>query len=171
MGEGSDRMVDQTSEVLQLIFHAIVLICKRQGENISSNGILKPFAMKVNPGDEGTFWRTSIVMSDVDREKLPSNISQSGVTRLCSIAAVLKDQGVDMKLKNRRWYNRGEKYLRANFDIKVILGAADLKFQLVTKNERVFSEKHDPIEVKWEPPREVNDRDKIYQEDLYRDEP
>ena len=57
-----------------------------------------------------------------------------------------------MKLKNRHWYQRGEKYLRAIFDIKVILGAADLKFQLQSKTKDVLSKDHDEIQVKWELP-------------------
>lgn len=60
-----------------------------------------------------------------------------------------------MKLKNRHWYNRGEKYLRAKFNIKVILGAADLKFQLQTKNRVILSNEHDTIDVKWETPKQV----------------
>ena len=59
-----------------------------------------------------------------------------------------------MKLKNRHWYQRGEKYLRAKFDIKVILGAADLKFQLQSKTKDVLSKDHDEIQVKWELPRQ-----------------
>lgn len=60
-----------------------------------------------------------------------------------------------MKLKNRHWYNRGDKYLRAKFNIKVILGAADLKFQLQTKNSVILNNAHDAIEVKWETPKQA----------------
>ena len=59
-----------------------------------------------------------------------------------------------MKLKNRHWYNRGEKFWRFKFDIKVVIGAADLKFQLLTKDKRVINEDHDSIEVTWQPATE-----------------
>ena len=49
-----------------------------------------------------------------------------------------------------QWYNRGEEYVRAKFNIKVILGAADIKFQLESKDHKVLSNDHDPIVVKWE---------------------
>ena len=93
-------------------------------------------------------------MSSAPTEQLPSNINQTGAERLCDVAAVLKDKGVDMKLKNRHWYNRGEKYFRLRFDVKVVLGAADLKFVLQTKDQRTISDGHDAIQVVWEAPRE-----------------
>ena len=120
---------------------------------MSSQGILKPFVMKIKPGHEGNMWRTHIVMSTVESKSLPSNLSHEGVTQLCDVTSILKDQGVEMKLKNRHWYNRKEKYLRAKFDVKVILGAADLKFQLLTKDRKVISRDHDAIQVRWEPPK------------------
>ena len=110
--------------------------------------------MKIEPGKENGVWQTHVVMSQVPREQLPSSLSQDGASRLCDIESVLKDRGVDMKLKNRHWYNRKRSYLRAKFDVKVILGAADLKFQLQTKDNTVISKDHDPIQVRWELPKD-----------------
>ena len=110
--------------------------------------------MKIDPGKENGVWQTHVVMSQVPREQLPSNLSQDGAKRLCDIESVLKDRGVDMKLKNRHWYNRKKSYLRAKFDVKVILGAADLKFQLQTKDNTVISKDHDEIHVRWELPKD-----------------
>lgn len=84
------------------------------------------------------------------RGQLPHSLTQDGAKRLCDVESTLNDKGLEMKLKNRHWYNRGEKYLRVRFDVKVILGAADLKFALQTKDKKVLSNDHDPIEVKWE---------------------
>ncbi|KAL8740298.1 MAG: hypothetical protein Q9190_006981 [Brigantiaea leucoxantha] len=126
----------------------------KQGQNVSSNGVLRPFTIKIKPGQEDDLWQTHVVMSSAPTEQLPSNINQTGAERLCDVAAVLKDKGVDMKLKNRHWYNRGEKYFRLRFDVKVVLGAADLKFVLQTKDQRTISDGHDAIQVVWEAPRE-----------------
>lgn len=52
-------------------------------------------------------------------ERLPTNLEQDGANILCSVESVLKDKGLDMKVKNRHWYNLGEKYVRARFDVKV----------------------------------------------------
>ena len=67
----------------------------------------------------------------------------------------LEDERIDMKLKNRHWYNRKEKYLYLKFDVKVILGAADLRFQLLSKDNVLLSNDHDAIHGKWETPSEA----------------
>ena len=105
-------------------------------------------------------WRTFIVMSAVNRENLPTSLGQGGATRLCTITSILRDQGVDMKVKNKHWYSRGQRYLSANFGLKVVVGAADIKFQLVTKDGRVFSNEHKEIEIKWENPTWDHGEDK-----------
>ena len=57
-----------------------------------------------------------------------------------------------MKLKNRHWYNfNKKKYYRFKFDVKVVLGSADLKFIMLSKDRKVLSQNHDSIEVTWEP--------------------
>ena len=118
-----------------------------QGETISSDGISKPYFLKITPGNESKLCKTQIVMSAVPREQLPHSMRHDGAKLLCNVESVLK--GLDMKLKNRHWYSRGEKYLRAIFDIKVILGAADLKFQLQSKGGEILSRNHEAIQVKW----------------------
>lgn len=55
-----------------------------------------------------------------------------------------------MKLKNRHWYNRGEKYWVFRFDIKAVIGAADLKFILLTKENKIVSDEHTAIEIFWQ---------------------
>lgn len=53
------------------------------------------------------------------------------------------------KCSNR--YNFAPQYQRAEFDVKVILGAADLKLQIWGKTGQM-SRDHDEIEVQWNPP-------------------
>lgn len=123
---------------------------------MSTEGVLKPYVMKMDPGKEGRLWQTHVVISTVPREQLPRSLNQDGAKRLCDVEAVLKDTGVEMKRKNRHWYSRGNQYLRARFNIKVIVGAADIKFQLQTKDQKVFSNDHDTIEVRWEASKRTN---------------
>ena len=47
-------------------------------------------------------------------------------------------------------YNFSPQYHRAEFDVKVIIGAADLKFQLWGRNGQM-SKDHEDIEVMWNP--------------------
>ena len=55
-----------------------------------------------------------------------------------------------MKLKNRHWYNRGRKYWRFRFNVKAVIGAADLKFVLMTKDDQEISSDHNAIEIIWQ---------------------
>lgn len=107
-------------------------------------------------------------MSTEPRERLPTSLDQDGAKIICGVESVLKDKGVDMKLKNRHWYQSGEKYLRVRFNIRVILGAADLKFQLQSKNNVVLNNEHDAIQVRWDPPqrrpKEEEDDTAMYKE-------
>lgn len=95
-------------------------------------------------------------MSQFPSNKLPASLDQDGVIRLCDVLSVLQERSLQAKMKNRHWYSRGEKYLRYKFDIKVILGPADIKFQLQTKDEKVFSSDHDTIQVKWERAKQIS---------------
>ena len=56
---------------------------------------------------------------------------------------------VDMKVKNRHFWQCGPKYLRSKFDVQVVLGPADIKFQLQTKDQQAFSKQHENIQVTW----------------------
>ena len=120
-----------------------------------SNGISKTYWLKVKPGHEDRTWKTHTVMSTVSREQLPTSLDQDGVQLLCSVECLLKDRGVDMKLKNRHWYNRGERYIRVRFNVKVVLGSADLKFRLESRGKQLLSKDHEAIHVKWDPAREA----------------
>ena len=57
-----------------------------------------------------------------------------------------------MERKNRHWYDIGPEYKKAEFLVKVIIGAADLKFQIWTKDNRLCSADHEDIQVRWDPP-------------------
>lgn len=133
---------------------------------MASDGISKPYRMKLRPGDEHNAWKSHVVISTNPRERLPRSMKQDGAKRLCEFESVL--DGVDLKLKNRHWYNFGEKYLRAQFDVKVVLGAADLKFQLWSKGGRVCSKDHETIEVKWDPPVESPSKEAGNEAAMYR---
>ena len=43
----------------------------KQGQSISSDGVMKPFMMKIKPGEEDKKWRNQVIMSSNPREKLP----------------------------------------------------------------------------------------------------
>lgn len=94
-----------------------------------------------------------VVSSALPVSQLPTSMRMEGVKPVCGVESVLNER--DMKLKNRHWYQFRPKYYRAQFDVRVIVGAADLKFQLVGL-DGIVSKDHEEIQVEWTvPTREV----------------
>ena len=48
---------------------------------------------------------------------------------------------------------------RFRFDIRVILGAADLKFQIRSRDDVVLNTDYDAIQVRWDPPKQTPKED------------
>ncbi|RDW64439.1 Hsp70 family protein [Aspergillus mulundensis] len=127
-----------------------------QGDAIPHTGISKDFQLKIKPGEEHLPWKVHIVMSTAPRYRLPKSmasgtgtVSGECVQHVCSLDIITDD--VDRKLKNRRWYNMRPRYWRAVFDVRVVVGAADLTFQLWSREKRIRSQGHEPIKVQWMP--------------------
>lgn len=109
------------------------------------DGVKQHYSLKVPEGQEGESWRTQIVLSTLPADRLPTSLTKPGANRLCRVESRLPQ---NMKLKNRHWYNTGPRYRRAEFDVQVIIGAADLKFQTLDRHG-VLSQSHDSIAVEW----------------------
>lgn len=113
----------------------------------------------MDPGREDGPWKVQIVMSTLAPDKLPRNMSQRGVHLVCSLD--IATHSVDKKLKNRHWYNMKPTFWRTTFDVRVVVGPADLSFQLWSKDRRIRSNKHEPIAVKWMPAREFEEKNVV----------
>lgn len=119
-----------------------------QGQKVSvQQGVKQHYSLKVQPGRENLLWNTQVVMSTLPPDLLPTSLNKSGVQRVCKVESSLPQ---DMKLKNRHWYNAGPQYLRAEFDMQVLIGPADLKFQTLSK-DGIISRDHAAINVEWSP--------------------
>jgi hypothetical protein len=59
-------------------------------------------------------------------------LKRDGARAVCAVESVLKSQ--DLKLKNRHWYNTKPRYYRAEFNVRVLILAASLKFEIVGKD-------------------------------------
>lgn len=123
------------------------MLTANQGEKVSvKDGIRHHYHMKLNPGSEGMPWRTQIVRSSLPPKDLPPSMHRDGWRAVCQVEAGLNTR--DMKLKNRHWYNCKPKYWLADFDVKVIVGSADLRFEMSGK-DGVISKTHEQIAVQW----------------------
>ncbi|MCJ1406143.1 hypothetical protein MMC19_000208 [Ptychographa xylographoides] len=123
----------------------------RQGDPIKGNSVRKPYHMCFSPTTQAKHWKAQIVMSDLPYEQLPTSLKWGGADQICSVEAELVER--EMKVKNRHWYQFGPRYLRADFAINVVIGVADLKFQLLDKEGLKRGENENPVEVEWGPPR------------------
>jgi hypothetical protein len=100
------------------------------------------------------------------RPPLPSinttNIQRIACQTLCEITSDFSSLPLtNFKLKNRHWWNTGQKYHRINYVIKVALGPADIRFELWHNGQKLS--KDSPINVEWhaaqappEPPMDGN---------------
>lgn len=93
-------------------------------------------------------------MSSNPPHQLPRSLAGKGVQHVCSLD--INTDNVDRKMKNRRWFNMRPRYWRATFDVRVVVGAADLTFQLWSKDQRIRSSGHEPIRVQWMPAEDTN---------------
>ena len=150
-----DWFVKQVSSLVGVFWWCYLLIYGiAQGELVPSDGISKPYWLKIKPGEETNPWKTHIVTSSAPGDQLPTSMAEDGVNVVCGVESNLRNKIVDMKLKNGHWYSVGQPYVRVKFCVRVILGAADLKFQLQSNDHKVLSHDHDAIQVTWEAPEQ-----------------
>jgi hypothetical protein len=102
-----------------------------RGEPIDVNApIIHKFSRKLTPGDPRRAFPTSVVVSHIDRQHLPFQLNADAET-LCEIKSDLS--GADekrFKKKNRHWWQFKEPYYRVDYQIRVVIGPADVRFEL-----------------------------------------
>lgn len=103
----------------------------RKGEPVNvKETISHKFSRRLTPGDPRRAFPESIVQSDLDSQFLPFRMGP-GVRVLCEVKSDLST--VDekkFKMKNRHWWQFKQKYMRVDYMVKVVVGPADLSFQL-----------------------------------------
>jgi len=76
-------------------------------------------------------------------------LKQAGALKLCTVQSNLAEVGQgEFKVKNKRCW-QGKKYYLATFTVRVIIGPADLRFELWFKGVR-YNRSHEPIAVEWD---------------------
>jgi hypothetical protein len=88
------------------------------------------FHRKILPGDPSRAFPTNVVVSHLDKHLLPFQINKDAQI-LCEVKSDLS--GVDQskfKLKNRHWWNVRKPYYRVDYQIRVVIGSADIRFEL-----------------------------------------
>ncbi|KAE9379840.1 hypothetical protein N431DRAFT_552160 [Stipitochalara longipes BDJ] len=138
----------------------------KQGEPVSTDyPIVKKFSRKCAPATQfnpnpARVFKTDIITCNLEKDKLPL-VMNSSCSKICDISSDLSSVPLSMfKLKNRHWWNTRAKYHRIEYVIKVVLGPADLRFELWHDGKKLSND--NPIRVEWfsaEPPPEITPRD------------
>ncbi|KAF1831720.1 hypothetical protein BDW02DRAFT_504623 [Decorospora gaudefroyi] len=133
----------------------------KKGEPVSNeHPIVKTFSRKCSPAtnirpNPPRVFPTDVVCSDVDMSMLPV-VMNSACHRICNIQSNFSSLPLaNFKLKNRHWWNLGEKYHRVDYTVKVNLGPADISFELWHQGFKLS--KDEAITVEWvaSPPPDV----------------
>lgn len=135
-----------------------------QGDKVTDNGVSKRVTAKLQQRQLQRPWKAQFVFSTAPPDQLPQSVARENVKNLCVVEASL--QNVSKTLRNQHWWNLGRRYELALFDVKLVPGSADLKFQLLNNNQ-VINTEEDSVEVTWEaatkrPVPNINDLDSMY---------
>ncbi|KAI2609195.1 hypothetical protein GGR54DRAFT_651909 [Hypoxylon sp. NC1633] len=125
----------------------------KKGDSISTIvPIINPYTKIVDPKDTTPSWDCIIMISHLNREFLPRNMSQEGAKQLCMVRSNLT--GIShgemvKKRKSRRLLLQGKKFYLCIFEFRIIVAPAELRFELWFAGQK-FSGNHEPIKITWD---------------------
>lgn len=61
----------------------------------------------------------------------------------------MKDSELELKKRSRGFLSRSQKWLNCSYEVRAMVGPADLSFELWFNGQR-FSKNHTPIKVTWD---------------------
>ncbi|KAI9662318.1 MAG: hypothetical protein M1821_008485 [Bathelium mastoideum] len=125
----------------------------KKGEPVSIDSPIKhEFMRKVDLADSIRAFPTEVVVSYDEKDQLPHFAGpDTGVQRLCDIESDLSSADEDeFKKKNRHLWQFGHAYYQVKYQIKVLIGPADLRFELWFNGKKLSKDK--PIKVEWASP-------------------
>ncbi|KAF2448452.1 actin-like ATPase domain-containing protein [Karstenula rhodostoma CBS 690.94] len=131
------------------IMQAIAWFVKK-GEPVSvDTPIVHNFIKKVTPGDPRRAFPTSVIECKLDAPYLPDQMSPDTHV-LCEISSDLSS--ADEKKfteKNKRFWSLGKHYFKVEYQVRVLIGPADIRFELWFDNRKLSRDQS--ITVDWAP--------------------
>ncbi|KAJ5678491.1 Hsp70 family chaperone [Penicillium maclennaniae] len=125
----------------------------RKGDVIDpSKPISHSFNYKIDPGDAVRKFDGFFVISHLEKDNLPRSVAHPGFIPLCTVKSDLtgiRNNEMERQKLSQGLFSRSKKYYNLNFDVKVTVGPADLRFELWFLGKK-FSRSHDPIQVAWD---------------------
>lgn len=124
----------------------------RQGVLVPSTGMSKTYEWALAEGDDEDqekTWTCHIVCCEYPRAHLPTNISHKHVKSVCKLEVDLEK--LSYQIRRRSLLKRETAYRIVKFDLLILIGAADLRFQVHPRGESdtLASREHEEIDVVW----------------------
>lgn len=93
---------------------------------------MQNFTRKITPGDPRRAFGDKVITSQLEQDFLPLQYGNgAGADMLCKITCDLSTADEKkFKMKNRHWWQSGARYMRVQYEIRVVMGAADITFEL-----------------------------------------
>ena len=127
---------------------------------IPSRGLKKEYDIVLHSEDEGMPQTFRVVRCDNPRRNLPKNISHTAIKPVCEIKIDVSKLAIERtkrrfsisRSKDKQWAETRE----ARFDLWILIGAADLRFEVKPRGEEdsLISLEHDQIDIAWANPQE-----------------
>ncbi|KAL8810328.1 MAG: hypothetical protein Q9200_002665 [Gallowayella weberi] len=109
------------------------------------------FHRKMPPGDPRRVFPTSIVESNANEQFLPHHMGAGDAHILCEIESDLSSADESkFKEKNKHFWSLGKHYFKIDYEIKVLIGPADVRFELWFSGQKLSKDR--PIKVEWQEP-------------------
>ncbi|KAK8144135.1 hypothetical protein G3M48_006267 [Beauveria asiatica] len=125
----------------------------RKGDLVDPNKpLVNKFEFHLAERDTTRSWTAEVVISQNEPSFLPTSLKQAGVTKLCSVRSNLEGvQQHQLVLKQKRGtcFSKGHKFYICEFEVRVIVAPADLRFELWFGGYK-FSGNHEPVGVVWD---------------------
>jgi hypothetical protein len=121
----------------------------QQGEllNVNSSKAFKGLRRFPKDSDRSKCqWKSHVVWSDLDIDRRPNSTSQPGCKDLCFLVSDFSNvDPSEFGIEGKR-----SKALRvAKYELKVLVGAADVRFELWYDGRRKSEESNANIDIKW----------------------
>jgi hypothetical protein len=111
--------------------------------------IIHNFIKKLSPGDPRRAFPTSVVESSLEAFQLPEQMN-SATRVLCEIQSDLSSADERrFTEKNRRFWNLGKHYFKVEYQVRVLIGPADIRFELWFDEQKLSRDRS--IKVDWLP--------------------
>ncbi|KAM3566714.1 hypothetical protein ARSEF4850_000365 [Beauveria asiatica] len=125
----------------------------RKGDLVDPNKpLVNKFEFHLAERDTTRSWTAEVVISQNEPSFLPTSLKKAGVTKLCSVRSNLEGvQQHQLVLKQKRGtcFSKGHKFYICEFEVRVIVAPADLRFELWFGGYK-FSGNHEPVGVVWD---------------------